>query len=85
MRALMRVVRNRNFWMPSACAVAVFLLYFFKLVDFHELDGVDLRFRLRGQKPADSSIVLVVIDDASVQALGQWPWPRRVYAALWKS
>ncbi len=31
---------------------------------------------------ADSRIVLIGIDDESIQALGQWPWPRSVHAEL---
>nr|WP_241093702.1 CHASE2 domain-containing protein [Xanthomonas sp.] len=32
--------------------------------------------------PPDSSVVLVAIDDRSLQALGQWPWPRSTHARL---
>ncbi|MEY4428918.1 MAG: hypothetical protein RLZZ182_1607, partial [Pseudomonadota bacterium] len=34
------------------------------------------------QRPAPSSIVLIRIDDASIRALGRWPWPRAVHATL---
>ena len=30
----------------------------------------------------DSPVVLVVIDDASLQQIGQWPWPRSIHARL---
>ncbi|MDR6671883.1 CHASE2 domain-containing protein [Xanthomonas sp. 1678] len=30
----------------------------------------------------DSSVVLVMVDDRSLQALGQWPWPRSTHARL---
>ena len=32
--------------------------------------------------PADKDILLVNIDDASLSALGRWPWPRSTHAAL---
>ncbi|MNU40807.1 Alkaline phosphatase synthesis sensor protein PhoR [compost metagenome] len=32
--------------------------------------------------PADPSIVIIAIDDRSLNALGRWPWPRTVHAAL---
>lgn len=32
--------------------------------------------------PADDAIVLVAIDDRSLQALGRWPWARSVHAGL---
>ena len=41
-----------------------------------------LRFRLRGQHPWDSQVVLIAIDDPSLQALGAFPWPRQRYAEL---
>ena len=36
---------------------------------------------MRGQ-PAPDDVVIVAIDDASVAALGRWPWPRAVHAGL---
>jgi CHASE2 domain-containing sensor protein/signal transduction histidine kinase len=32
--------------------------------------------------PADEGIVIVAIDDRSLQALGRWPWPRKLHADL---
>ncbi|MBK5416176.1 CHASE2 domain-containing protein [Pseudomonas sp. TH31] len=32
--------------------------------------------------PIDSRILLVAIDDASISAIGRWPWPRDVHARL---
>ena len=32
--------------------------------------------------PADPSIVIIAIDDRSLSAIGRWPWPRTVHAAL---
>ncbi len=33
-------------------------------------------------RPAPESIVIVAIDDASVEAIGRWPWKRAVHATL---
>ncbi|MGF1520519.1 MAG: EAL domain-containing protein [Nodosilinea sp.] len=41
-----------------------------------------LRFRLRGQRPWNDQVVVIAIDDPSVQTLGSFPWPRRRYADL---
>ncbi|HSM81983.1 MAG TPA: EAL domain-containing protein, partial [Nodosilinea sp.] len=41
-----------------------------------------LRFRLRGERPWADQVVLIAIDERSVQALGAFPWPRRRYAEL---
>ncbi|WP_225212228.1 CHASE2 domain-containing protein [Brevundimonas guildfordensis] len=32
--------------------------------------------------PADDAIVIIAIDDRSLEALGQWPWPRDLHARL---
>ncbi len=32
--------------------------------------------------PADPRLLIVAIDDRSMQALGQWPWPRKLHAQL---
>ncbi len=33
-------------------------------------------------RPAAEDIVIVAIDDASLKALGRWPWPREIHAGL---
>ena len=42
----------------------------------------DVYQQLKPRQAAGSPIVVVDIDDASLQALGQWPWPRTVLAEL---
>jgi len=41
----------------------------------------DLSQRL-GTQPAPTGVVIAAIDQASLQELGRWPWPRRVHADL---
>ena len=31
---------------------------------------------------ADADLLIVAIDEPSLQALGRWPWPRRLHAQL---
>jgi adenylate cyclase len=38
--------------------------------------------RLFSQKKVDPAIVVVSIDNGSIQKIGQWPWPRAVYGQL---
>jgi adenylate cyclase len=44
----------------------------------------DLRFRLRlwPPDPQESSVVIVDVDEASLQRIGHWPWPRDTLAQL---
>ena len=44
----------------------------------------DLFFVARGPVPADPNIVIVDVDEKSLQALGQWPWPRDRIATIVK-
>lgn len=63
-------------------AILFFLLSQFHLVDFQESNALDFRFLIRGIQKAHPDIVIVEIDDPSIQAVGQWPWPRGIHAVL---
>jgi adenylate cyclase len=45
-----------------------------------EAQLLDLRFRLRPSAPPSDDIVLVLIDERSIRAIGRWPWSRAVMA-----
>jgi len=47
-----------------------------------ELRSLDARFRARGPRPADERIVIVGIDEKTLQKVGAWPVPRDAYGAL---
>ena len=42
--------------------------------------SINMLFRFRGQQQPPGDIVIVAIDDASLQQVGKWPWPRNVMA-----
>jgi CHASE2 domain-containing sensor protein/nitrogen-specific signal transduction histidine kinase len=44
----------------------------------------DRLFKLRGERAWDPRIVVVAIDDASLQKLGRYPWPRQRFTQLLK-
>lgn len=58
----------------------------FLLHSFHLLKGVDVAFYdwwLKSDTHATpQEIVIVAIDDDSLQQLGQWPWPREYHAMM---
>jgi adenylate cyclase len=62
----------------------VYLLSQLGIVEALELATYDLRFRLRGERPADAPIVIVAINDESFAVLNQnlRTWPRAEYAHL---
>lgn len=43
---------------------------------------VDVMYRIRGSQESSGSVVIVDIDDTSLQRFGQWPWPRSLMAKL---
>jgi CHASE2 domain-containing sensor protein len=51
------------------------LLPFAGIFERLERANLDLFFQLRGAIKPDSRIHLIVIDDASLQKIGGWPWP----------
>jgi diguanylate cyclase (GGDEF)-like protein/PAS domain S-box-containing protein len=79
---MIRISRRQRWWLIALAA--------FSIVCALDLGGQlraldnsfsELRFRLL-QREVASDIVVVGIDSASVQALENWPWPRRHHAAL---
>jgi adenylate cyclase len=43
---------------------------------------LDARFRMRGKRPVDNRVVIVGIDEKTLQKVGAWPIPRSAYAKL---
>jgi adenylate cyclase len=81
----------RRIILVFAAAVLVALLLILVrgvyVVQALELKTLDARFRaLRPSSPADTSIVIVDVDELSLDLLrpsvGRWPWPRDVWAML---
>jgi signal transduction histidine kinase/CHASE2 domain-containing sensor protein len=42
--------------------------------------SLNMLFRLRGELTAPDDLVILAIDDLSLQRIGKWPWPRSVMA-----
>jgi adenylate cyclase len=43
---------------------------------------LDARFQIRGKRSPHPDIAIIQVDEPSLKALKQWPWPRSVHAAL---
>jgi len=65
-------------------AVIVFAGFFLRWgpLETMELKLYDLRANLRATKPATNDVVIVAVDDASIQQIGRWPWPRSYMAQM---
>jgi adenylate cyclase len=45
-----------------------------------ETASLDLRFRVRGVRPPGSQVVVILVDDRSLERLGRWPFSRDLFA-----
>jgi adenylate cyclase len=43
---------------------------------------LDLRFKLRGERPPGNDLLIVVVDEKSLKEIGRWPWSRDKQAEL---
>jgi len=82
---------KKNTWISDAvCGLGVSLLVavcygypnFLPLIENIELKTYDLRSKLRQNFDAGADVALIAIDNASVNELGRWPWPRTRLAAM---
>jgi serine/threonine-protein kinase len=68
-------------WFIGLLVMLVFLLLadtpFIRSLEWH---AYDLGMRFSSNKPASKDVVVVAIDDKSIQEIGAWPWPRDVLA-----
>ena len=69
----------------AACTLVMLVAAFWRqvtILDRMELRTVDWRFHLRGPLSPHADIVLVTIDEASLDKVGKWPWPRQLFARM---
>ena len=52
------------------------------LFNLFELKSYDLKMRARGVRPVSGQVVIVAIDEKSLQQEDRWPWPRTRLARL---
>lgn len=72
----------RGFWLCLAVTFLVIIVYLFNGFRTLELRAVDWSFHWRGGRAVNPDIVVVTIDEESIDRLGRWPWPRAVHARL---
>ncbi len=55
-------------------------LFRMDFLDTLELKFYDLMMQLRAESRISNEIILIDIDDDSIEKLGRWPWPRSLLA-----
>ena len=70
--------------MPLCVACGLAILFFLNPTILRELELklLDQQFRLRGKRTPSVPVKIVAIDDASLEKVGRWPWPRTTLARL---
>jgi len=82
------MIRLSPFKLGCLSVVAACLIYYAfgnqKPALLTSLDNrvADAMFRWRGPEKTTGSVVIIDIDEKSLKAIGQWPWPRNVVAQL---
>jgi adenylate cyclase len=76
-----------GFKLALAVTLLVAALYYFfgdglTPLKVFELKTLDFKFMLRGSVDTPDDVVVVAIDDYSIERLGRWPWSRAYNAAL---
>jgi adenylate cyclase len=68
----------------SACVFIAMLVLVWVLIFFNAFSNIraNISDRLHGEDEPLNNIVIVRIDDESINSVGEWPWPRNVYAEL---
>lgn len=79
-----KTIRHLGFTLSAFMTAVVLAVLWFAPVLFTRLEEVslDLRFKLRGIRPVGQEVVIVGIDEQSIQEIGRWPWSRDTQAKL---
>lgn len=79
-----RYRKSFSFVLALVGAFLVSLAAFLRFPFLEDVESrtVDLRFHVQGERRPKTPIVIVAIDNASLEKIGRWPWPRAVHARL---
>jgi len=80
-----REIKKSIYYIIAVAITLIFcLLYYFQPEPLHilELKLYDLLFLLRGEERPSDKVIIVAIDEPSIEKLGRWPWSRDKIAKL---
>jgi adenylate cyclase len=79
------VLKSRGFWISmiiTALFGALVILNATSIFDIIEMKSNDIRFQLRGETKPSGNVAIALVDEHSIDAIGRWPWSRKIIAAL---
>lgn len=74
--------KRSGLYIGAACALAIGLIYLLGFFELAEYQALDFLFKARGEEKVNPDILIVEIDDRSLEEFGRWPWTRGYHAAL---
>jgi adenylate cyclase len=79
-----QIIEKLGLGLASGITGTIVLLSWLGVSPLVRLEGgsLDVRFKLRGERPAGQEVILVAIDEKSLQEVGHWPWSRDKQARL---
>ena len=72
------------FTLAFTLALSLSFLYVFFPKSLNSIDNSlrDYLFTIRGEIPNNNSVIIIDVDEKSLNALGQWPWSRNIIAKI---
>lgn len=77
--------KNINLVISFLISILIVFTYIFSPTILQSLDDRlrDSMFTIRGEiKPKNDNVIIIDIDEKSLQQLGQWPWPRNILSKI---
>ncbi len=74
--------KKSGLYIGLICSLAFGLVYLFGFFELPEYQALDFLFKARGEGKINPNIVIIEIDDKSLEEFGRWPWTRGYHAAL---
>ena len=73
-----QIIEKLGLGLASGITGTIVLMSWLGVSPLVRLEGgsLDVRFKLRGERPAGQEVMLVAIDEKSLQEVGHWPWSR---------
>lgn len=91
MRNKIKALFSNRLWLTHVLIAGVIFLIFSlagltgrprALMETLELKGLDIQFKLRGERETSGHVVIAGIEARGIEAYGRWPWPRSVFTRL---
>ncbi len=79
-----KLLRWTGFTVSMVISLLLVFLYLSRppILELFELKAFDQRLRWRGELPTTGKVVIVAIDEKSLEEIGQWPWSRILMGEL---